>query len=242
MKLALDKKQGNRIEFIAKGVDTTFANVVRRYALSRIPVLAIDSITFYDNSTAFWDEYIAHRLGLFPITTPANLPESTEVIFSLDAEGPKKVYASDMTSSDKEIAVAKGNIPLVTLGANQHLRLEAKAILGTAQKHAKFQAGIMSYGAEGNDLRIMVESFFHMEPKEVLDRACDTVQTDLTRIEDVLLGKKPKEKKVKKAAKKEEKKPAKKAEKKPAKKATKKKAEGKEKKPAKKKAASKKKE
>ncbi len=194
MKLVLDKKQGNRIEVIAKATGTSFANMVRRYSLSRIPVLAIEAVTFYDNSTAFWDEYIAHRLGLMPITTPANVPESTEVIFSLDAEGPKVVYASDMVSSDKEITVAKGNIPIVTLGPNQHLRFEGKAVLGNAMKHAKFQAGLLSYGVEGDGLRIMVESFFQMEPAEVVTRACDMIEADIEAIE-AALGKKSEKKK-----------------------------------------------
>ncbi|MEW6748731.1 MAG: hypothetical protein AB1295_03425 [Candidatus Micrarchaeota archaeon] len=223
MKLALDKKQGNRIEWIAEGVGTSFANLVRRYALSRIPVLAIDHVTFYDNNTAFWDEYIAHRLGLLPITTPNSLPHTTEIIFSLDAEGPKMAYASDMASSDKEITVAKDKIPIVTLGPNQHLRFEAKAVLGTALSHSKFQAGILSYGEEGKGLRFMVESFFQMEPADVVDRACEAVETDIEFIEAVLLGKEPPKKKEAKAEK--PKKAAAKKEAKPKKAATKKKKE-----------------
>jgi hypothetical protein len=144
------------------------------------------------------------------------------VIFTLDAEGPKVAYASDLASSDKEITVAKGTIPIVTLGPNQHLRFEAKAVIGTAQKHAKFQAGLLSYGAEGDDLRFMVESFFQMEPSEVLLRSCDIILADIESIEEAL-GKKP-----------EKKKKAEKAEKKPKKakaakeKAAEKKAEAKE--------------
>lgn len=203
MKLVLDKKHGNRVEFIAKDVSTTFANMVRRYGLSRVPVLAIESVTFYDNSSAFWDEYIAHRLGLMPLTTPEKTPESAEIIFSLDAEGAKVVYASDMTSSDKDIAVAKGSIPIITLGAGQHLRFEAKAVLGTARKHAKFQAGLLSYGEEGNDIRFMVESFMQMEPAELVLRSCDLIEADIEAVEEAL-GKKPEKKK------KAEKKPAKK--------------------------------
>ena len=99
MKLSLDKKHGNRIEFVAKDVSLTLANMIRRYSISRVPVLAIETVTFYDNTTAFWDEYLAHRLGLMPVTTPDKLPEGTEVVFSLDVEGPKTAYASDMASS-----------------------------------------------------------------------------------------------------------------------------------------------
>jgi len=143
-----------------------------------------------------------------PITTPAKTPESAEVIFSLDAEGPKTVYASDMKSSDKGISVAQEKIPVVTLGPNQHLRLEGKAVLGTGRRHAKFQAGFVSYGEENKGLRFVVESFFHMEPPEVLARGCDVVLTNVEEIE-AALGKKPAKKKAapKKAAKK---KPAKK--------------------------------
>ncbi len=63
MKLVLDKKHGNRIEFTASGIDYQFSNMVRRYSMSYVPVLAIDKVTFYDNTTAFWDEYIAHGWG-----------------------------------------------------------------------------------------------------------------------------------------------------------------------------------
>jgi DNA-directed RNA polymerase alpha subunit len=35
MKLVLDKKQGNRVEFIAKDISTSLANMFRRYSLSR---------------------------------------------------------------------------------------------------------------------------------------------------------------------------------------------------------------
>jgi len=198
MKLVLDKKHGTRVEFIAKDVSTTFANMMRRYGLSRVPVLAIESVTFYDNTSAFWDEYIAHRLGLMPLTTPDKTPASAEIIFSLDAEGPKVVYASDMTSSDKDIIVAKGNIAIVTLGTNQHLRFEAKAVLGTARKHAKFQAGLLSYGAEGDDVRFMVESFMQMEPAEVVLRSCELIEADIEAVEEALGKKSEKKKAVKK--------------------------------------------
>jgi len=216
MKLILDKKQGNRLEVIGKDVSTSFANLVRRYAISRIPILAIESVTFYDNSSAFWDEYVAHRLGLFPIVTPEDIPEGTEVIFTLDAEGPKVAYASDMASTDKEIVIAKGNLPIVTLGPNQHLRFEAKAVVGTARKHSKFQAGLVSYGVENDGVRLVVESFFQMEPADVVSRACSMIENDIEAVEEALGKKSEKKKKAEKAkaekaekAEKDEKKPKK---------------------------------
>ncbi len=195
MKLTLDKKHGNRIEFITKGISTTFANMVRRYSMSRVPVLAIEKVVFYDNTSALWDEYIAHRLGLLPIVTPDKTPESAEIVFTLDAEGPKTTYSSDMTSSDKDITV-KENITIATLGPNQHVRFEAKAVLGTGRNHAKFQAGLVSYGGE-DDLKMFVESFFQMAPQDVLIRGCDVIESNIEAIEEVL-GKKVEKKKKKK--------------------------------------------
>jgi DNA-directed RNA polymerase subunit D len=194
MKLSLDKKHGNRIEFIAKDLTLTLANIIRRYSMTRVPILAIDSVVFYDNNSAFWDEYLSHRLGLIPITTPENLPESTEVVFTLDAEGPKAVHASDMASNDKGISVAAGAIVIATLGPNQKLRFEGKAILGTSRKHAKYQAGLVSYGQEKDNLKMMVESFYQMEPSEVLLRGCAVIESDIEKIEEAL-GKKPEKKK-----------------------------------------------
>ncbi len=198
--MKLSKKHENRIEVITD-TPTSLANVIRRYGMSRVPVLAIDTVTFYDNTSAFWDEYLGHRIGLLPVLTPDKLPEGAEVNFSLDSEGPKTVYASDMVSSDKEISIAKGNIVIATLGANQRIRFEAKATVGIGRKHAKFQAGLLSYGVEGNGIKFVVESFFQMEPVDVVSRACDVIESDIEAIEAALGSEKPKKKAVKKAKK-----------------------------------------
>lgn len=180
--MKLDKKHENRIEFVAE-VEIPFANLIRRYALSRIPVLAIDSVTFYENRSALWDEYISHRIGLIPIITPEKVPHSTEVTFVLDSEGPKMANSSEMKSSDSEIVPAQ-NIPLITLGQNQRIKLEGKAVLGTAQKHAKFQAGLVSYGqnAKGKGLNFVVESFYQMSPQEMIKRTCEVVLEDVDKL------------------------------------------------------------
>jgi DNA-directed RNA polymerase subunit D len=197
MKLVLDKKHGNRIEFTASGIDYQFSNMVRRYSMSYVPVLAIDKVTFYDNTTAFWDEYIAHRMGLMPVVTPDKIPESAEIVFSLDAQGPKQIVTSDLTSSDKGISIAKGNITIVTLGPEQRLRLEGTAMVGLGRKHAKFQAGIVSYGEVKDGVHFMVESFYQMEPVDVVSRGCDAIESQIETIEEAL-GVPSKKKKAKK--------------------------------------------
>lgn len=190
MELVLGKKHENRIEFTASGIDTALANLVRRYSMARVPVLAINKVTIYDNTSSFWDEYIAHRAGLMPITTPKRTPKSAEITFSLDAEGPKKIHSEDMKSSDKGISVAKEKIPLITLAEKQRLRLEGVAVLGNATKHAKFQSGLVAYGEENGKLDFIVESFYHMPPKDVIERGCDEIVSDLETLEKALKKKK----------------------------------------------------
>ncbi|MEM3075717.1 MAG: hypothetical protein QW590_02750, partial [Candidatus Bilamarchaeaceae archaeon] len=83
MNISLIKKHENRIEFSVKDISPYFANLIRRYAMARVPVLAIDKIIVYENTSAFWDEYIAHRIGLMPVVTPEKLPKNTEISFYL---------------------------------------------------------------------------------------------------------------------------------------------------------------
>lgn len=208
MELTLEKKHENRIEFIVDGISVTFANTIRRYAMNRVPVLAMESVTFYDNTTSMWDEYIAHRLGLMPVLTPEDFPESGEVVFSLDATGPKVVYAKDLKSSDKEVKIAQDSIVVVTLGPGQHIRFETKAKLGRGIQHAKFQSGLVSYSIQEGKLKMIVESFYHMPAEDVVLRACDELEDDVATLLEALGEKparKPKETKApKKKAKKKE--------------------------------------
>jgi len=190
MELVLEKKHENRIEFNATGLDIGVANLIRRYSMARIPVLAMNKVTIYDNSSSFWDEYLAHRIGLMPVTTPKKTPKSAEITFTLDAEGPKTVYSNELECSDKGIKMAKDNIPVLTLVQNQHIRLEGLAVLGTGRQHARFQAGIVSYGEKEGKFNFMVESFFQMPPKDVIERGCDEILTDIDELQKTLKKKK----------------------------------------------------
>lgn len=182
MKIEITKEEGNKLQLELSGVNTSFANAVRRYMMSAVPVLAIDEVTFYDNSSMVFDEFIAHRVGLIPILTPAGIPAEAEITFYLDAKGPKIVYSEEFESKDKEVKVARGKIPIVELREGQELRLEGKAVLGTSKKHAKFQPGISAYEIADGKYKFMVESFYQMGPKDLLLRAVSILEEDLATL------------------------------------------------------------
>lgn len=194
MNFEIIKEEGNKLQFELSGVNISFANAIRRYIISAVPVFAIDEVTFYDNSSSMFDEYIAHRIGLIPIITPAGVPKEAEIKFYLEAKGPKVVYSSELESKDMEVKVAKNNIPIVTLGENQEIRLEGKAVLGTSKKHAKFQSGLAAYEIVDGTYKFTVESFFHMPPHDLILRAISILEDNLEELEQKLekAGKKKK--------------------------------------------------
>ncbi len=215
MQLEKLSENGNKLSFTLKGASLPVANAIRRYCMNHVPVLAIDTVTMYENSSPVFDEYIAHRIGMLPIKTPKNLPASTEVSFVLDVQGPKAVFAEDLKSSDSGIIIAEPRIPIVTLTEGQSVRLEGKAILGTGRKHAKFQAGLAAYDEqEDGSLAFKVESFLNMGPRDMLVRGCKALEDDLEELSDELGALSGKKKKAKKKEEPEEKKPKKAAKKK----------------------------
>lgn len=127
-------------------------NTLRRTLVADVPKLAIEYVTFYDNTSALFDEIISHRLGLLPVPTDLKALVRREdctcdnegcanctVRFTLSKEGPGTVVSGDLQSDDPEFRVADPDIPIVRLLANQRLILETEAILGTGSQHAKWQ-------------------------------------------------------------------------------------------------------
>ena len=69
MNVQLLDKQENSITFLFKGINPVIANTLRRLIINEVPVMAIEDVEFTKNSSALYDENIAHRLGLIPIKT-----------------------------------------------------------------------------------------------------------------------------------------------------------------------------
>lgn len=185
MKLGpLESKKDNVLRFSIKDSSIKFANLLRRTIISQVPVLAIETVTFYENSGTIFDEYISHRIGLVPLTTPEKLKEE-EYVFVLDVKGPKKVYSGDLKPVEHEIKPAIDNIPIITLLEDQSLRLEAKAVLGIGKTHAKFQPGFAfySYDDKTGEIEFKVESFHQMDPKTLVVRALKLIEHNLGTLE-----------------------------------------------------------
>jgi DNA-directed RNA polymerase subunit D len=138
--------------FTLTGATPAFANAFRRAMIGEVPTLAIEEVRIYDNTSAFFDEMLAHRLGLIPIKTDLSTYSTKEkcscggagcpgcmVTFTLSVEGPKTVLSSDLIPQDPNATPVYDNIPIVKLTKGQKLVIEAHAILNTGREHAKWQ-------------------------------------------------------------------------------------------------------
>ncbi len=180
MKVSVIENSPKVLRVDINGISYGVANAIRRAAIGLVGCFAVYNVTFYENTSALFDEYISHRIGLVPILTPKDYDEKDEVVFSLEAEGPGNIYSKEMKSSDKNVKVGNDAIPIIKLAEGQRLRVEGKAIVGTGNKSAKFQPGIVSYKSKnGTDFEFYFESFGQMPANEMMRRALDIINAGL---------------------------------------------------------------
>jgi DNA-directed RNA polymerase subunit D len=155
----LDKdKVSGRVRFILKEASPAFANSLRRLMIERVPTMAIDTVEFYKNSSALYDEILAHRLGLIPLKTDLKsyvLPKKCKcngavcaqcsLKLSLKAKGPVTVYSGDIKSQDPKVKPVFSDMSIVKLLKGQELEFEAVAVLGQGRDHVKFSPGLVWY-------------------------------------------------------------------------------------------------
>jgi DNA-directed RNA polymerase subunit D len=154
------EKSGLFLKAVVEGVPPTLINSLRRVIISELPVMAIDSVVVVNNTSVMYDEMLAHRLGLIPLTTPLGaLPPiedcvsgladpsecSTRLTLQVTADGDLTVYSGDLVSERPDVAPVYRDIPIVKLVKGQSIVLEAYAKLGVARDHAKWQAALASY-------------------------------------------------------------------------------------------------
>jgi len=151
-KFRILERRDDSIKFIVEGIDVPFANALRRTILADVPTFAVDEVEFFENGSALFDEIIAHRIGMIPLTTPierfsldALELDDYIVTLSLEVEGPGMVYSGDLKSSDAGVRPANEDIPIVKLAEGQKLTLNAYAKLGRGKDHAKWQPGFVYY-------------------------------------------------------------------------------------------------
>lgn len=157
MKVKVSSASENDASIVFSGTGYGFVNALRRAITSEVPTLAIADIEFRKQGSALYDEILAHRLGLVPLTTDYTSYEyehlddenarsaKSMTTLVLSAKGPGTVYAEQMVGKDPQVTAAQAKMPVVKLLEEQELEFEARAVMGKGKEHAKHVPGIVTY-------------------------------------------------------------------------------------------------
>ena len=154
------------IKLLVKGYPLAVLNAIRRATLELAPKMAVDFIAVDRNDSTLFNEIIAHRLAMIPLTSEEALeryappeacmectPEEAEadkcvvdgkpcyVRLYVDASANGKqviVYSKDIKSEDPDVKPVYDNIPVVPLIGEQQVKIIAYARLGRGKEHAKW--------------------------------------------------------------------------------------------------------
>ena len=154
MKVEIIEKKKQELLFILKDSSPHFANALRRTIVNEVPTMAIENVEFLKNSSALYDEMVAHRLGLIPLKTdlkgytlPAECTckgegcakcQLTGTLRVKEVKSPTMVLASELKFSDPAIKPIHPEMPIVLLLKNQEIECEFTASLGKGKEHSKW--------------------------------------------------------------------------------------------------------
>ncbi len=207
MDIKILSKEIDTLRFILSDVSPAFANAIRRIMISEVPVMAIDDVMILENNSVMYDEILAHRLGLIPVTTDLgyNLPEECScqselgcercrASFSLEVEASdpvEVVYSSHLKPENPEVRPVSDKIPIVKLAQGQKLKLEAYARLGRGKAHAKWQpvsAATYNYDPKARAFSFLVESTGTLPPEKIVLEAARIISAKTLGFEEGLGG------------------------------------------------------
>lgn len=139
-------EKDNLTKLLVSDTNTAFINSIRRATMNSVPVMAIENVLIYENSSAMADEQLCHRLALLPIKTDLKAYKKGEKVkMILEKEGPGTVYSKDIQSTEPSIEVIDKKVPIVKLAKNQVLKLELEAVMGLGKEHAKWQPALVAF-------------------------------------------------------------------------------------------------
>lgn len=178
-------KKSKRVSVQFKKANVAMVNTIRRAAIDLVPTMAVDEVIFTKNSSAMYDEIIAHRLGLLVLNTDLkgyNLKEECtckgegcakcQTTLTLKAKGPSTVYAKDIKTKDPKIKPEYEGTPITKLLKGQELEFQANVNLGRGKNHVKHTPCLAwhTFGATAtvNNNHKEFEKFKDKYPQEIL--------------------------------------------------------------------------
>ncbi len=171
----------NTIEF--QDVSTEFVNVLRRYCMNCIPILAPEYVDFLKNETAFFDEYIAHRIAMIPFKNNENPEGVMHLNIKNDTNEYVTVYSGDLKG---DYEVVYDNIPLLTLTPGDEISFEVYFKIGKGSEHAKFKPCYAKFYTKDDKIYLEIEPYGQIASKEIFEKCFETIDNELKELYDFI--------------------------------------------------------
>lgn len=167
------------VTFELQTKDYQLANILCGTLMSSIPTIAIDNIIVYSNTSTYYDEYLAHRLGLIPFRfsyTEETL-ETTELELNVHATGGKVLnVTSKYLKSNTSVVPVDDDILIGKLYPGQSLHFKAYVKYGTGEENAKWSpVTVVTFKRKGDGYHFQMETHGMMEPEQLIQKALDIV-------------------------------------------------------------------
>jgi DNA-directed RNA polymerase subunit L len=132
-------RNGGEIRLEGPQASYSFANLIRRALLTRVPVLAADSVTVERNDSSTQDEVLAHRIGQISLLFG---PEASGSLNLEAGEFEMVVFAGDILFASPIVAVSPedSKVPLGCLPPGGAIKLKISTRVDVGLCHAKYTA------------------------------------------------------------------------------------------------------
>jgi len=155
------------IMFLLTNTDASVANALRRVIIAEVPTLAIEHVEIEQNSSVLHDEFLAHRLGLVPLTSSSvgefklnrdctcnHYCNSCSVEFSLKVlcrEEIALVTSADLKSSNPSVVpVDQAATSAVAMSSDEMMR-NSGILLAKIRKGQGISLNAVAYVGVGKD-------------------------------------------------------------------------------------------
>lgn len=160
-KITISELTDDHIKFILYDCDLSVANALRRIMLSEVPTITIDLVEFESNTSVLADEFLAHRLGLIPLTSHqakefkysrdcscmqycSNCSVELTLNVRCNEDSTRDVTSRELVSNHEKVhpvhdlANQAPGILIVKLRKGQEVRVRCIAKKGVGKEHSKW--------------------------------------------------------------------------------------------------------
>ena len=194
------KEQDNEVVVSFNKTKNEIVNSIRRIIIDEVPTFAIEDVEIIKNETPLYDETLAHRLGLIPLTT--NLKDYNkrsecscggvgcslcEVTLTLQTDSNGYVYSGELKTDDPQIAPVDTNIPITKVYSEKGVEIKAKAILGCGREHAKWSpAHVYMKENEKDSIDMIMELHGQLSGKDTFNAAINVLSSKIEEVREKL--------------------------------------------------------